>query len=143
MSSIRLKFDSETLKHINLFQSVTKATVKDCIIDTNKVLFVVERGQAGLAIGKNGTNIRNMERLLKKKVEVLEFSNDLKSFLDNIIRPIKVIGVERYNRNGREGVKMSIDPDNHINPKSFAKLRIKKTRFLLKKYFNIDDVNLV
>ena len=65
------------MKHINLFQSITKASVKDCIVGLDRVLFVVNQGQAGLAIGKSGVNIRNLQRLMKKRIEVIEFNSEL------------------------------------------------------------------
>jgi len=138
-----IKLDSECLKHINLFQAVTKAGVKDCIIDLDRVLFIVKAGQAGLAIGKSGVNIRNLERLIKKKVEIVEFNDDLTSFLNNIFRPVRVKEAVNADINNRSIVKVTIDNDSHINPKSFVRAKIKKARGLIKKYFNVDDINIV
>ncbi|MFA5406389.1 MAG: NusA-like transcription termination signal-binding factor [Candidatus Nanoarchaeia archaeon] len=142
-SNLKIIFDNECLKHINLFQSITKASVKDCIIDLDKIMFVVKEGQAGLAIGKNGANIKNLQRLIKKKVEIIEFNNDLKSFLDNIFRPVKVKESVNVDGGNRRVVKVSVENDNHINSKSYVKSKVKKARGLLKRYFNIDDINIV
>ena len=141
---VTIKFDSECLKHINLFQSITKASVKDCIVGFDRVLFVVSSGQAGLAIGKNGANIRNLQRLIKKRVEVVEFNSDLVSFLNNIFRPVRVREFEEPSRSdSRRVIKVSVESDsNQISPKSFVRGKIKKARPLLKKYFDIDDVTI-
>lgn len=143
-NGVTIKLDSECLKHINLFQSVTKASVKDCIIDNDRILFVVNKGQAGLAIGKSGVNIKNLRRLLKKNIEVIEFSESLPEFLNNVFRPLKVTEViDSESGNGlRKVIKVSIESENEINPKALARSKARKSRDLLKKYFNIDDINI-
>lgn len=142
-NGVKIKLDSECLKHINLFQAVTKASVKDCIIDIDRILFVVNKGQAGLAIGKNGGNIKNLRRLLKKNVEVVEYSDVLPEFLNNIFRPVKVKDVINPEMNAaRKVVRVSIEGEDQINPKALAHSKIRKARGLLKKYFDIDDVNI-
>ncbi len=143
MSGLKIKLNSETLKHINLFQTITKASVKDCVINLDKLLFIVNKGQAGLAIGRNGSNIKNLQRLMKKKIEILEFNDDLQVFLSNVLRPVKVLKLEPVNRTDNKRVmKMLVETDGRINPKVYVKGKIKKVRPLLKKYFNVDDIQI-
>ena len=61
-------FDTETLNMLRVFEDITGAAVRDCIIDENNsaIVFIVEPGQMGLAIGKNGINIKMAEKFLKK-----------------------------------------------------------------------------
>ena len=49
-----IKFTSTEMRYIALFESVTSAGVKDCIIDEEqgRVLYVVNEGQVGVAIGR-------------------------------------------------------------------------------------------
>ena len=56
-SGIRLT--SREMRYIALFESITGANVKDCIIDDelNRIIFVVKQGDIGAAIGKGGKNI--------------------------------------------------------------------------------------
>jgi hypothetical protein len=51
---MNIKFDSDIILSINLFSDVTSVMPRDCINFEDKVVFVVNQGQAGLAIGKNG-----------------------------------------------------------------------------------------
>ena len=50
----KIKLTSDELRLMSLFQNVTSATARDCIVDTrmDRVIFVVNKGQMGLAIGK-------------------------------------------------------------------------------------------
>ncbi len=80
-------FDNETIRLTTLFESVTKAPVKDCFInDSNDtVYFIVDEGKIGLAIGKDGKSVKHMEKLIKKHIKVFEFSKDLVEFIKNLI----------------------------------------------------------
>ena len=60
----RIKYDSESMSLMALFESVTGAKVKDCIVN-EKVIFIIEENEMGKAIGKNGANIKMVESKLK------------------------------------------------------------------------------
>ena len=82
-----IQFDTETIRLITIFENLSGATVKDCLIDSenNLVYFIVEENQAKFVIGKNGFKIKNIEKILKKRIRVFEFSNDLEKFVKNLI----------------------------------------------------------
>ena len=54
-----IKFTANEIRYIALFENMTGAMVKDCIIDDEhgKVTFVVKNGDMGLAIGKGGSTV--------------------------------------------------------------------------------------
>jgi len=66
-----IKLTTDQIKLMSLFQNVTGATARDCIEDEklDRVIFVVNQGKMGLAIGKGGTTIRNLQNVIKKKLE--------------------------------------------------------------------------
>ena len=88
----RIKYDSDLMKLMIIFESTTGAKVKDCIVN-EKLIFIIEENEMGKAIGKNGVNIKRMENMLKKKIKLVEFSNDVLQFVKNIIHPINVLEV--------------------------------------------------
>ena len=67
-----IKFSANEIRYIALFENMTGAMVKDCIIDDEhgKVTFVVKNGDMGLAIGKKGVNIKLASRLTKVKINI-------------------------------------------------------------------------
>jgi len=123
---MRITFDTETIRLITLFENVTKATVTDCFInDSNDtVYFIIDEGKIGLAIGKNGSNVKHVEKLIKKNVKVFEFSKDLVKFVKNVIpyvinadvrnngkEIIVAINVEKKNKAvviGRDGKNLNL-----------------------------------
>ena len=55
----KIKFDSDLMKLITLFESMSGAKVKDCIAN-EKLIFVVEENEMGKAIGRSGVNIKRI-----------------------------------------------------------------------------------
>lgn len=78
-----IKITSTEMRYIALFESITGASVKDCIVDEEqgRVIFVVNEGQIGVAIGKGGRNIRTLESMTGKKHEIIEYSEDPVQFI--------------------------------------------------------------
>ena len=90
----KIKYDSDSMKLITLFESMTGAKVKDCI-SNEKLIFIMEENEMGKAIGKNGANIKRMENALKKKIKLIEFNNDVLKFVKNMIYPIEVLDIKQ------------------------------------------------
>ena len=80
------------MRYIALFESISGASVKDCIIDEieQRAIFIVNQGQVGVAIGKGGRNIHTLERMTGKKHEIIEFSEDPVTFMKNALKPAAV-----------------------------------------------------
>ena len=90
-------YDENILNYITLFESVTGAKVKDCIVN-GSITFIVEKGNMGLAIGKNGSNLNRAEGILKKTLKVIEFEEDVLKFVLNCAYPIRKIGIEKQEK---------------------------------------------
>ncbi|MCD6575566.1 MAG: NusA-like transcription termination signal-binding factor [Nanoarchaeota archaeon] len=137
----KIKLSIEDIGLITSFENLTGASVKDCIVDKekDKITFIVAEGQAGIAIGKGGMNIKRFSEKLKKKIEVLEFSSDPLKFVANIFRPIKLKNA--YIAEKSDGTKvLYVSP---VRDKlGMIKAKLKSTRGLIKKYFGIDEVVL-
>jgi len=78
----KIKLTSDELRLMSLFQNVTGAVARDCIVDEkmDRVIFVVNKGQMGLAIGKGGVTIKQLQSVVSRKVELVEYSDDPSAF---------------------------------------------------------------
>jgi len=94
-----IKFDTSTMQYITLFENLTKARVKDCLGLEEKIVFIVNKGQLGLAIGKNSVNLKKLKFVLKKNIDIIEYSDDVAVFIKNIFHNYKVIDVVIENNN--------------------------------------------
>lgn len=65
-----IKFTTNEIRYIALFESMTGAMVKDCIVDdeNGRVTFLVKKGDMGLAIGKKGSTVAKVQKALDKGV---------------------------------------------------------------------------
>ena len=50
--SAEIVLTEDTLRYISLFEAITKANVKDCMDTDDKLVFVVDKGQGNIAVGK-------------------------------------------------------------------------------------------
>ena len=89
----KFKYSSDSMKLMILFESMTGAKVKDCIAN-EKLILIMEENEMGKAIGRNGINIKRMENNLKRKIKLVEFSNDVLKFIKNIIYPIEALDIK-------------------------------------------------
>ena len=88
-------YSQEQLAAIALFSRVARLEPLDCIKVENGFLFVVPEGKAGLAVGKQGMNIKKLEKIVNKKIRVIEFSKDPTKFVSNLLFPMKAKKVEK------------------------------------------------
>ncbi|NIQ04574.1 MAG: NusA-like transcription termination signal-binding factor, partial [Candidatus Korarchaeota archaeon] len=58
--------------------------------DSERAIFIVKKGDVGMAIGKGGKNIRLLERMTSKKHEIIEYSEDPAQFIKNALKPAQV-----------------------------------------------------
>ena len=86
------EFDTDDILTIAAFENATGCDVRDCINDET-LYFLVGSGKAALAIGREGKNIKNAERVLQKSIKIFEFSEDPKQFVKNLIPQAQKIDI--------------------------------------------------
>ena len=78
------EFDNETILAIGEFERLSNTEVRDCIIG-DIVYFLVTAGNAAMAIGKNGNNVRSAENALNKQIRIYEWDQKPETFIKNMI----------------------------------------------------------
>jgi N utilization substance protein A len=86
----------ECMRLISQFESLTGAGSRDCIVDNRneRIIFVINPGDMGLAIGKSGSSIKKASDVMGKRIEVVEYSADPSQFLRNCFLPAQVTGID-------------------------------------------------
>lgn len=75
---------------MSVFEKITRTAARDAFEDNAATMtFIVNEGQLFKALGKAALNIRRLEKILKKKVRVIEFAPELEKFIINAIHPNK------------------------------------------------------
>lgn len=133
-------YDVELIKIINLFENVTKARVKDAFYMKETLTFVVLEGDMFKALGKNLENLKRIEMLLKRKIKIVEFNNDMIKFITNLLYPYRVASI------AVDGKIVTIT-DNDTKTKGLiigAKAQnLRQYESIVKKYFDIEEIKVI
>jgi N utilization substance protein A len=141
-----IKLSSDQLGLISIFQNMSGATVRDCIVDEKggRLIFIISKGQMGLAIGKKGATIENIERVVKKPVEVVEWSDDPAEMISNALDPRFVTEVRISDRlDGTKGASVVVDPRKKGAILGRGGRNAEKARLIAKKYFDIGNLQII
>ena len=138
-----IKLSLEQIRLISLFQKITKTTARDCLDDEkqNRIIFVVNQGKMGLAIGRGGSNIKNLQNILKRNIELVEHDDDPIKFLKNILNA-KLISEIKLNTktDGSSQAFVYVDPGKKGLVVGREGRNAEKARILAKRYFGISNV---
>ncbi|MBI4154432.1 NusA-like transcription termination signal-binding factor [Candidatus Woesearchaeota archaeon] len=129
-------YSNEIIGFINLFENATRALVKDCFLeDSGTLVFVVQPGMLGKALGKQAANVKRISALVKKPVRVLEYDPDPVKFLTNVLYPIRPKEIVR-----EDAVVIIRANDLQEKGKIFGRERsnFKRLQGILSKYFSLE-----
>jgi len=141
-----VKITSEELRYIALLQDLTGVTVRDCIVsdDNSTIIYIVAPGQAGLAVGKGGINVRKLSRILGKRIEVVEYADNLEDFVRNLFIPARVLNIRLVTSlNGKKILYVTVDPKDKGVAIGKDGRNVNKARVVLKRYYDIDVISVV
>jgi len=141
-----IKLTEEELGLMSVFQSVTSVSPRDCIIDpqAERIIFVLNKGQMGLAIGRGGQTIMSLERTLNRSVELVEWSDDPQEFIKNALGSRYVTDVKISTR--ADGAKVAVVQTTQKNKGAVlgrGGRNAERARMLAKRYFGIEHIHIV
>ena len=140
-----IKLTTDQIRLISLFQNVTKTTARDCLDDEkqDKIIFVVNEGKMGLAIGKGGSNIKSLQNILKRNVELVEHFDDPIKFLKNILNPKFVNEVKLDTKqDGSSQAIVIVEQGKKGQVVGREGRNAEKARLFAKRYFDISSVQI-
>lgn len=134
-----ITFTTETIRLLTLFENITNVPVRDCFVNNDVIYYIVEEGKIGLAIGKGGTSIKNVERVVRKKVKVFEYSTDPVKFIKNIIPQCKEV---KINNSDKITVEIRVNKRDRGLVIGRGGEKIKVYKEILKRVHNISDIQV-
>lgn len=132
---------------MSLFQRVSGATAKDCIVDQkmNRVIFLVSPNEIGLAIGRKGACVKTIENMIRRPVEIVVYSDDPVQLIKNSLNRKYVNEVRLSER--LDGSKIAVvvlrNPKFQGAVVGFGGKNAERARLLIRRYFDIADVRIV
>ncbi len=134
----------DCMRLISQFEALTGASSRDCVMDdrNHRIIFVVNPGEMGRAIGKKGASIKNASEEMGKRIEVVEYSPSPEQFIRNCFLPAQVTEVEIMEENDQKvALVMVRDEDRGIAIGKDGK-NIFKAKKLAQRQHDIADVRL-
>jgi transcription termination/antitermination protein NusA len=142
----RIRLTSEELGLMSIFQNISGATAKDCVIDNKveRVIFVVNRGEMGLAIGRSGETIKKVQKAIGKPVELVEWSEDPTQFVMNSLNPQLVNEIRVSEKpDGSKIVTVVVNEKKKGAVLGKGGRNAEKARLLAKRYYSIETIHIV
>lgn len=146
MKNDSIRLTAEELGLINIVESLTGAKCRDCLIDPNngRVTFIVEEGNLKLVLGKKGSNVRLLRKLLKREVDFLEYSPIPEVFIAKSLTPARVREVRITEKpNGEKLAVITVEPKDKGLAIGKNGRVIERARKLARRYFNISHIIVV
>jgi N utilization substance protein A len=137
-----ITFTEETLRYITLFENMTKARVRDCMETEDKLVYVVDPGQANRAVGKGGENVIRLKNTTGKNIQVVEFSDDAETFIKNVFYNYGPEKVEIETRGTIVHATVTVDPA--VKGRAIGKngKNLKIARDLVNRHHNVQSISV-
>ena len=138
-----IKLTTDQMRLMSLFQNITKATARDCVEDEklDRLIFVVNEGKMGLAIGKGGSHIKTLQSKINRNVELVEYSDDPVQFLKNVLNEKYITEIKISERlDGTFQAIVTVDPAKKGVVVGREGRNAEKARLLARRYFQITNV---
>ncbi len=129
--------------YIALFEDVTGATARDCVIDEDeeRVVFVVAAGEMAMAIGPDGRTVERVEEQLGMTVELVEDAPTAAGFVANALAPAAVYNVTMSENDDTVAYVEVDEADTGVAIGRDGR-NIEQARQLAKRHFDVDDIQL-
>jgi len=137
-----IAFSNEIMQYINMASNIIKIDVIDCMITEDKLIFIVKKGQLGIAIGSKAKNLEKLKRLFKKNIKFVEFDEDKERFVINLCKPYKINNVILDNSGNSTVVKVEVTPSDKSKIIGRGGRNIDIIRKLAHRHHSIKDVQI-
>lgn len=123
----------------------TQVHIMDCVLEPERVVFLVEKGHLGVALGKGAINLQRLKELFSKDVKFIEFDEDKSVFVNNVFKPFKPekVEVEQKRGGGPLVATVTIKPEDKGKVIGKGGKNINLVRTLAKRHHQIDEVKVL
>ncbi len=81
----------QDMRHLNLFNQITRIHTRFCVRYNNTIIFCVPREFVARAIGEEARNVKRISEILQKRVRIIQSPRgiqDVRGFIGVIVKPV-------------------------------------------------------
>jgi N utilization substance protein A len=138
---MRVELSDEARRYIGRFDELTGVAPKDCLVESDRLVFLVPAGEMASAIGQAGETVEEAERRLGKSIDLVEDADTPEAFVASALAPAAVNAVTVSEQNDRVAYVEVAAPDRGVAIGADGQ-NIETARVLAKRHYDIDDVQL-
>jgi N utilization substance protein A len=137
-----IAFDNETLGYIRLFEERTGARVKDCLEAEDRLVYLVHPGEIPKAVGPGGVLVDRLKGMMKKEIQVVEYSDDPSTLVKNIFYWYSPRTVDLVPKGKGRHATVTVDPAWKARAIGKAGKNLKVARAILLRHTDIISVSV-
>ncbi len=137
-----IMFSNEEMQYINIASNVTKTHILDCLSFDDRIIFIVQKGQLGAAIGIKAKNLEKLRNIFKKTIKFVEFDSNKERFIQNLCKPYKINNISLEGENESMIAKIDVDVSDKSKIIGKAGRNIEIIRKLASRHHSIKDVQI-
>ena len=138
---MKVTLSDEARRYIGLFDEETDVSPTDCLVESDRVVFLIPAGEMADAIGPEGRIVQRVEEKIGRRIELLEDADTPEAFVENVLAPAVVRGVTISEQGDRVAYVEVVDADRGVAIGSDGE-HIKTARRLARRQFDVDDIQL-
>ncbi|MBI2105924.1 NusA-like transcription termination signal-binding factor [Candidatus Woesearchaeota archaeon] len=136
---MKITYDADSIKYIALIETLSRVKVKDLFMLNGILCCVVSKSDMSKLIGSNGVKIKKIQNMLKKRIKVIGFDDDINEFVKNYLHPLKVDKIENQDSNLIISCKDSKTKGLLIGRSRSGLIDLKR---VVSRYFNINEIKI-
>lgn len=137
-----ISLSTETMDYIRTATNICHVDILDCLVQDDKVVFVVRQGHLGAAIGKKAKNLERLRALFKKTIKFVELHDDKTQFIRNLCKPYEVKEITFSGSEDEPLVRIVVDSKDKSKLIGKRGSNIEIIRNLAQRHHNFKDVQI-
>ncbi len=133
---MEIELNESDIALANAFERVTGVMPVDWVELDNTIFFVVPFKTITRTIGKEGANVKKLEKKFGKKIFIFGNSNNIKQFARNLFNNVKIYQVEVVDVMGKKAVTLVAEERDKKKILGKEGIRIKGAKALMERLFN-------
>ena len=121
---------------------ILKIDILDCIVTNDRLIFIIKKGNLGIAIGIKGKNLEKLRNLFKKNIKFVELDDNKEKFIQNLCKPYKINNINIEGSGDSTVVKIEANTSDKSKLIGKGGSNIDIIRKLAHRHHSIKDVQI-